>query len=142
MKTLHALAIESVAVVDVLPDPIADLKGVLVRLSTDNKAYWCTGTAWLEAAHKSGSAIIDFGTAAGGNTLASVDVVGQTDIQATSSVRAWMMVDSTADHNDTEHLLAPISLRAGNIVPGVGFTIYAVSEWMLTRTFKVRWEWT
>lgn len=37
-----------VPVVSVLPAASAALAGVVVRLSTDNRAYWCDGTVWLD----------------------------------------------------------------------------------------------
>lgn len=86
----------------------------------------------------SGTATLDFST---GNQRAEVTITGQTDIVATSNVQAWIMLDSTADHTDYEHMLVPTNLRCGSIVAGTGFTIYAVADFPLTGTFKVRWEW-
>ena len=31
-----------------LPTPTTALAGVIVRLTTDNKAYWCDGTQWVD----------------------------------------------------------------------------------------------
>lgn len=87
-----------------------------------------------------GTATIDFGNAPGGN-YATVAVTGQTGIASDSKVEAWMMRTSTADHNLEEHMIAPIRLTCGNIVVGTGFTIYAVSEWRLSKTFSVSWVW-
>jgi hypothetical protein len=57
-----------------------------------------------------------------------------------------MMSDTTATgaygHNYIEHQLVPIKLVCGNIASGVGFTIYATTEWRLDSTFLVRWMWT
>jgi hypothetical protein len=87
-----------------------------------------------------GAAVIDFGAAPGRND-ASVTVTGQTGIVAASEIEPWMMAESTADHNVTEHIMAPIKLTAGNIVDNTSFTIYAASEWRLTGTFAVHWVW-
>lgn len=92
-----------------------------------------------------GTATVNFGAVPGTNT-ASVVVTGQTGILAASSLcEAWMMADSTvsgaAGHNAEEHKLVPIKLTCGALVDGVGFTIYAETEWRLTSTFQVRWVW-
>jgi len=54
------------AVVDVgsLPTPVAGLAGAIVRLTTDNKPYWCTGSAWVDLT-LAGSVITVSGTAPG-----------------------------------------------------------------------------
>lgn len=87
-----------------------------------------------------GQAILDFGSAPGANT-ASVVITGQAGILSTSQVEAWMMVCSTTDHNTEEHAIAPIILRCGSIVPGVGFAIFANTDWRLTHTFQCQWRW-
>ena len=87
-----------------------------------------------------GTATIDFGAAPGGSS-AAVAVTGQTGILSGSSVEAWLMADTTADHNDTEHAFVPITVRCGTIVAGTGFTIYAFTDLRLTGTFSVRWVW-
>ena len=85
-----------------------------------------------------GSATIDFST---GNQIATVTVTGQTGILSGSTIQAFVMGDSTADHNAYEHSMVEMNLRAGNIVPGVGFDIVATSEWNLHGQFTVRWTW-
>jgi hypothetical protein len=85
-----------------------------------------------------GTATINFGAAPGGNT-ASVVITGQSSILSTSHVGAFMMYDSTADHNAEEHAMVPILLTGGSIVVATGFTIFARSEWRLTGQFSVRW---
>lgn len=42
------LSYRVVPVVTALPAASATLAGVIVRLSTDNKPYWCDGTAWVD----------------------------------------------------------------------------------------------
>lgn len=87
-----------------------------------------------------GTATVDFGAAPGGN-YAFADIDDQADIQSTSHAEAWMMAESSADHNATEHMIAPIKLTCGDVTPSVGFRVHAVCEWRLTGTFKVRWVW-
>lgn len=73
-----------------------------------------------------GTAIVDFG-AFPGVSDASVAVTGQASIVAGSTVNAWIKLEATADHSADEHLIETISVKAGNIVPGTGFTIYALN---------------
>jgi hypothetical protein len=91
-----------------------------------------------------GSATLAFGAAPGGG-VASAVITGQTGIGASSRVRAWIMAETSADHNAYEHaLIFPnrIGLSAGDIVAGVGFTIYAETELQLTGSVSVQWEWS
>ena len=90
-----------------------------------------------------GTATINFG-ATPGHDCTTLDVVGQTGILATSYIEAFMMAETTADHNECEHCVVDVKLTCGNIVPNTSFTIYAKSIdcLRLTGTFKVRWVWT
>lgn len=45
MKQLSGV---QVPVVAALPTPTSALAGVTMRLSSDNKPYWCTGAAWVD----------------------------------------------------------------------------------------------
>jgi len=72
-----------------------------------------------------GIAEVDFG-AFPGVSDASVAVTGQAAIDSsTSQVQAWLMAKATTDHTADEHRIETISVTAGNIVTGTGFTIYA-----------------
>jgi hypothetical protein len=73
-----------------------------------------------------GTATIDFGAFPGASDT-SVAVTGQTLIGATSQVEAWLSLSVSADHSADEHLIETIKVAAGNIVAGVGFTIYAIN---------------
>lgn len=75
-----------------------------------------------------GTATVDFG-AFPGATDTSFDVTGQASITAASLVEAWVVPIATSDHTADEHMLERIKVRAGNIVPGVGFTIYAFIDY-------------
>lgn len=65
---MQELSYRSVVVVPSLPTPTTAMAGVLVRLQSDNKPYWCTGSAWVDlSALGSGSfqmysATFSFGT--------------------------------------------------------------------------------
>lgn len=87
-----------------------------------------------------GSAVLDFGATPGTNCVTTT-VTGQAGILAGSQVEAFIMSEATAGHNAYEHTVAPIKLTCGNIVPGTGFDIYAVTDWRLDGTFNVRWVW-
>lgn len=73
-----------------------------------------------------GTAIVNFG-AFPGKSDASVDITGQGGILAGSLVEAWIRPVDSADHSADEHILEQMKVVAGNITPGVGFTIYAIS---------------
>jgi hypothetical protein len=70
-----------------------------------------------------GTAVLDFG-AFPGKSDASANVVGQAAIVAGSLAEAWIRPVASADHTADEHMLETLKVFAGNIVAGVGFTIY------------------
>jgi hypothetical protein len=91
----------------------------------------------------SGSTTVDFGAFPGGPS-ASVAVTGQSTISATSQPRASVRAADSADHLADEHVVEPIRLTCGNIVPGTGFTIYAVADSphsFLYGVWNVDWSW-
>ncbi len=88
-----------------------------------------------------GTATVDFG-AMPGSSQATVAVTGQAAFTSGNSAEAWMMGDSTADHNSDEHKMVPLTLRIGDYVTGTGFTIYATYDGALTGQFTVRWAWS
>jgi hypothetical protein len=69
-----------------------------------------------------GVATLDFG-AFPGNTDTSLAVADAT-ILAGSLVEAWIWPLATTDHTADEHIVEPLNVFAGNVVAGVGFTIY------------------
>lgn len=73
-----------------------------------------------------GTATLDFGAFPGASDT-SVAVVGQAAILATSVVQAWLRPDATADHTADEHRVETLRIEVGNIVAGVGFTIYGMN---------------
>ncbi len=87
-----------------------------------------------------GTAILTFLSPPGSNTTTTT-ITGQAGILSGSYVEAFMMADSTADHNSTEHTIVPIKLVCGDIVVGTGFTIHATCDWRVSRTFQCRWVW-
>jgi hypothetical protein len=87
-----------------------------------------------------GTTLIDFGSTPGSYDT-SVAVTGQTSMTGSEYAEAFLMATTSPDHNLVEHQIAPISLRCGVPSAGVGFTIYATSEILLTGQFTVRWVW-
>ena len=90
-----------------------------------------------------GIATLNFGADPGSNE-AFVVVTGQTSIQASSKVEAWVMGDdTTATHSASDHKYFPAfsSITCGTPTGGTGFTIYARSIYKLTNSFQVRWVW-
>jgi hypothetical protein len=74
-----------------------------------------------------GTAVVDFG-AFPGKSDTSVAVTGQASIVSGSVVDAWIRPVASTDHTADEHLVEPIRVLAGNIVPGTGFTVYALND--------------
>lgn len=97
----------------------------------------------------SGQTLLNFGTYPGA-TDASIVITGQTGIVAGSNVTAFLIATATADHSADEHWLDGPIITAGNIVAGVGFTIYGVARQTLSLdgtasqaygNWTVGWRW-
>lgn len=74
-----------------------------------------------------GNAVVNFG-AHPGSGQATVVITGQTGITANSVIMAAIRPVATADHSADEHLRESLKIVAGDVVAGVGFTIYAFKE--------------
>lgn len=74
----------------------------------------------------SGTTTVDFGIFPG-KSDASVVITGQTNIVAGSIVQAWIRPVATVDHTADEHMFETLKVYASDIVPGSGFTIYAIN---------------
>jgi hypothetical protein len=83
-----------------------------------------TWASILSATGAYGSTTIDFG-AFPGSSDASLTITGQTGIDTSSVVSAWLQPADTDDHTADEHRVETISVMAGTVIPGTGFTIYA-----------------
>jgi hypothetical protein len=96
--------------------------------SATSATYLRGDQTWAAIAGVSGASgvtTIDFGAFPGGSD-ASVTITGQTGIDASSSqVQAWLMAQASDDHTADEHRVETLSVMAGNMITGVGFTIYA-----------------
>ena len=90
-----------------------------------------------------GTATLDFGAWPGLNE-ASVAVVGQATISATSAVEAWLMSEASGGHSalDASWVALFLAITAPAPTAGVGFTITARSVYSWTGTFAVRWVWS
>lgn len=92
----------------------------------------------LGLALTAGVATVDFGSS--GATDASV-AVADTGIVAGSAVLASLAAIATADHGVDDHRIEEIYVTAGNIVEGVGFTIYArTGNVALRGRWSVAWQ--
>jgi hypothetical protein len=65
---MKKLAYDTAVVVAALPTAATALAGVIVRLSTDNKPYWCDGSAWVDLTSLSGITKAMVGLANADNT--------------------------------------------------------------------------
>ena len=77
-----------------------------------------------------GTTTLNFGAFPGASDT-SVAITGQTGILSGSLVEAWLIPITTSDHSTDEHNVETISIRAGNIVAGTGFTIYGFNAGQL-----------
>jgi hypothetical protein len=88
----------------------------------------------------SGTAILDFGPTPVSNTFLAI---AQPTILAGSLAEAWVWPLVTADHTADEHLVEPLHVYAGDVVAGVGFTIYLLAR-DLNGSFgkwSIAWVW-
>ncbi|MFI5296515.1 MAG: hypothetical protein ACHREM_00335 [Polyangiales bacterium] len=87
-----------------------------------------------------GAAVIDFGATP--TDTASVVVTGQANIVAGSKITVSIAYADSVDHSADEHLVEPLRVIAGTIVPGTGFTIYGICDLFPTYgKFNVNWTW-
>lgn len=89
-----------------------------------------------------GTALVDFGSFPGSSDT-TVDVSGQSSIVLSSIVEAWIIPADTADHTLDEHVIDSPSVYAGNVISGVGFTLYAVTKDQKRKygQWSVGWRW-
>jgi hypothetical protein len=92
-----------------------------------------------------GTATLTFGAFPGASD-ASVAVTGQAGILSGSLVEAWVLPAATADHTADEHIVEELSVLAGNVVAGTGFTVYGVhrpslGDTRLYGTWNIGWVW-
>lgn len=80
------------------------------------------GTKSLSSVPVQGSGQIDFGSFPG-NTNATL-TVADASITSSSVVTAKILRLATTDHSADEHIADPPAVYAGNVVAGVGFTVY------------------
>lgn len=108
-----------------IPNNSEPLAGPNTGVSVEFGDSWNAAVAKInQAASQAGTTTVNFGSAPGAADT-STTITGQTNIVAGSSVDAWISPTATADHSVDEHWVDPPAIYAGNIVPGVGFTIYA-----------------
>ncbi len=86
-----------------------------------------------------GSATLDFGSPS--KPAASVNVTGQADIVVGSKVEAFVRLVATSDHSIDEHRIEQLSVKAGNIVAGTGFTIYGEAYPQTSGQWNIDWVW-
>lgn len=89
-----------------------------------------------------GTAAVDFGPNSGnGLPVSSTVITGQGTIQSGTQIDVRANLTATVDHTQDEIIAEAINWTSGDIVPGVGFTIYGTvpfgSTWGL---FTVDWS--
>lgn len=88
-----------------------------------------------------GTALLNFG-AFPGNSNISLDITGQSGLLASSIVDAWILPANTTDHSIDEHIVHSPEIFAGNIIAGIGFTIYGLANNGLSYgVWNIGWRW-
>lgn len=94
-----------------------------------------------------GTTTIDFGSYPG-NPDATRTITSQAGINANAVLEAWIIATATDDHSIDEHRINPPTLTAGNILPGVGFTVYGLAndspggDQLAYGVWSIAWRWT
>jgi hypothetical protein len=88
-----------------------------------------------------GQTILDFGAEPGSNE-ANIAVSIPTILSTSIPVVSFASID-TSDHSANDHTWASLFIRlsCGAPVNGVGFTIYATSEYDFSGTFAINYNW-
>lgn len=94
------------------------------------------------SAFTSGTATLNFGAVTASRDSTASVFVSDTSIQTTSYLRACLNVVATSDHSIDEITVDPPTIFAGNVVVGVGFTIYGFSpKGIAYGQYSVQWAW-
>lgn len=88
-----------------------------------------------------GQTTVNFGASSALTFDANTVVTGQSAIGSGSLVDAWIVCTATSDHTADEHWVDDIQVKAGNIVAGTGFTVYAKCPSGTYGSFNVEWIW-
>ena len=84
-----------------------------------------------------GTATANFGATPGTNQ--KTVTVNSAAVLTASLVEAFIMADSTADHNAEEHKIIPFRIVCGNIVNAVSFDVTLTTELRITGLISFRW---
>jgi hypothetical protein len=86
-----------------------------------------------------GTTTVNFG--AGADSVTTV-ITGQSGITAGALLDVWLVATATANSTVDDHWVESLQVMAGNIVPGVGFTIYAkCNVGRAYGLYTVQWAW-
>lgn len=125
--------------------PNPGVVGATVWSTTTQSLLVWSGSAWMPigatASGGRGVTTVNFGS--GGSADTSAVVTGQTGISASSVVMVDVAAVATSDHSADEHFVEEITVRAGLIVVGVGFTIFArTNNLELFGSWNISWQWS
>ena len=86
-----------------------------------------------------GTTTVDFGSR---STDTTATVTGQSGISGSNMVEAWIVPTATASNTADNHWVEDLSVVAGNISNGVGFTVYAKCRTGFAHgQYTIGWVW-
>lgn len=111
----------------------------LVVISGNIQELPTADTLDVSSTSNKGTAPLDFGA---GKSDTSVIITGQSSILSSNVVNAFIIPSTTAEHSVEEHLAEELIVMAGNIVAGIGFTIYGKTGNVALRgKYNIGWSW-
>lgn len=139
MKNQAPPVLPNLAIAPGASTPVATSGALAFSTTVQSVMVWRSG-AWALLAPKTGLATLDFGA---GTSDVALAVTGQAGIPAGAVVIASLSGATTADHSAEEHALEELDVVAGNVVAGVGFTIYGKTRNVALRgQWRVAWSWS
>lgn len=128
--------------------PIGSTQNALMNLvlppasSHNEMIMYCDPVSGWIAMRRIGNATIDFGSGMVNGDV-KVVVTGQTKVPADAKVECYFMAAATPTNDADAHVIAAslITLCAGSVTPGVGYTIFAHGDGLISGQFQVTHGW-
>lgn len=106
------------------------------------KFHISSGTIDSSVGPNIGTVSLNFGSIGNGSPYSSIDVIGQNNVKGTSSIQAWLSLSTTPEHGLDDLINDPVLVTVGNIVSGVGFTVYGRTIIGFSYgNYSINWSW-